>query len=73
MGTAGDDPKVFEAKIQVFVIFTWVLSFVVRKGFENVPLLSSGYNFEGGRGDTCFGVAKIQGYVNFACYKTGGH
>ena len=25
------------------------------------------------RGDTCFGVAKIQGYVNFACYKTGGH
>ena len=27
----------------------------------------------GGRGDTCFGVAKIQGYVNFACYKTGGH
>ena len=24
----GDDPKVFEAKIQVFVIFTWVLSFV---------------------------------------------
>ena len=31
---------------------------------------ASGYNFEGGRGDTCFGVAKIQGYVNFACYKT---
>ena len=28
MGTAGDDPKVFEAKIQVFVIFTWVLNFV---------------------------------------------
>ena len=24
----GDDPKVFEAKIQVHVIFTWVLSFV---------------------------------------------
>ena len=27
--TAGDDPKVFEAKIQIVVIFTWVLSFVV--------------------------------------------
>ena len=25
----GDDPKVFEAKIQIVVIFTWVLSFVV--------------------------------------------
>ena len=24
----GDDPKVFEAKIQVHVIFTWVLSLV---------------------------------------------
>ena len=28
MGTSGDDPKVFEATIQVFVIFTWILSFV---------------------------------------------
>ena len=25
---SGDDPKVFEAKIQVHVIFTWVLSLV---------------------------------------------
>ena len=24
----GDDPKVFEAKIQIHVIFTWVLSLV---------------------------------------------
>ena len=71
MGTAGDDPKVFEAKIQVFVIFTWVLSFVAASGYNFQA--ASGYNFEGGRGDTCFGVAKIQGYVNFACYKTGGH
>ena len=29
IGTTGDDPKVFEAKIQIVVIFTWVLSFVV--------------------------------------------
>ena len=27
----GDDPKVFEAKIQRGVIFTWVLSFVDKK------------------------------------------
>ena len=34
----GDDPKVFEAKIQVHVIFTWVLSLVAG---DVTPLLEA--------------------------------
>ena len=34
----GDDPKVFEAKLQVHVIFTWVLSLVAG---DVTPLLEA--------------------------------